>query len=80
MGADGHYSGFTIVGHNPATGTTVIISYSTGTPYGTPVYHWAVTVYSQLLGNWGNQCTVYQPYYADFLPLPVSYHQPGYGP
>jgi hypothetical protein len=80
LGPDGHYSSFTIVGHNPATGTTVIISYSTGTPYGIPVYHWAVTVESQLLGNWGNQCTVYQPYYADFLPLPVTYHQPGYGP
>jgi hypothetical protein len=80
MGADGHYSSFTIVGHNPATGTTVIISYSTGTPYGSPVYHWAVTVESQTLGNWGNAATVNQPYYVEFLPLPVTYQQPGYGP
>jgi hypothetical protein len=80
VGPDGHYSGFTIVGHNAATGTTVIISYIVGTPYGAPVYHWAVTVESQTLGNWGNQATVNQPYYVDFLPLPVTYRQPGYGP
>jgi hypothetical protein len=44
------------------------------------VYHWAVTVDSQTLGNWGNAATVYQPYYVDFLPNPVTYRQPGYGP
>jgi hypothetical protein len=79
IGPDGHYTSFTIVGSNPATGTRVIISYIVGTPYGVPVYHWQVTVESPSMGNWGNQCTVNQPYYMDFLPLPVSYQQPDYG-
>jgi hypothetical protein len=80
MGSDGHYSSFQIIGHNAASGTTVIIGYSIGTPYGTPVYHWAVTVESRTYGNWGSLATVSQPYYADFLPYPVSYHMPDFGP
>lgn len=80
MGANGYYSSFTIVGHNTGTGTTVIISYNTGTPYGTPVYHWQVTVDSTTLGNWGNQATVYEPYNLIFLPVAVTNHQPVYGP
>jgi hypothetical protein len=80
MGADGHYSSFQVIGHNPTTGTTVIVDYFTGTPYGVPVYHWDIVVNSTTYGNWGNNATVYVPYYVTALPLPVTYREGTFGP
>jgi hypothetical protein len=83
MGTDGYYSSFTIVGHNPATGTTVIVGYVSGNN-GSPWYKWSVSVETNPgtwgNGSWGSVAVVYQPYYQLGLPIAITYQQPPHGP
>jgi len=81
MGANGYYSSFTIVGHNYATGTTIIISYAGGND-GAPYYKWTISANTQSPGNgsWGSEAIVYQPYYISGMPLSELYPEPPHGP
>jgi hypothetical protein len=68
----GHYSSFQVGGNNPAKGSTILIGYVTGNPYGVDQYYWSVYIHSPILGNIGYQEVDYSPYYTTGLPGGVS--------
>jgi hypothetical protein len=67
-----HYSSFQVGGNNPAKGSTILIGYVTGNPYGVNQYYWSVYIHSPILGNIGYREVDYSPYYATGLPWGVS--------
>jgi hypothetical protein len=64
VGPDGHYSSFSIVGSDPATGAGGVLSYIVGTPYGVPVYHWYFTAHDQA-GSYTTEATTSTGYWQD---------------
>jgi hypothetical protein len=75
------YSSFKVTGYDPQTKTSIVLSYSTGTPYSepggnpVPVYHWYVIISNPLLytnGSLGYMETDYSPYNVTGLPGGVA--------
>jgi hypothetical protein len=69
------YSSFKVSGYDPATKTSLTVSYIMTNPYGTPVYHWYVEMSGPLYtwGNPGYEDVVYSPYNETGLPGDVAY-------